>query len=85
MVSDLLCLYCGSQAFAVLDIEINPGRARWPICTSIECFHKAHTDAAIRFATAVEQAKWPEVEHTDAIDVDSRDEDPRRITKQALM
>ena len=67
MISDLACLYCHKPAFAVLNVEIAQGRARWPTCQGMACMHRAVGDAGVRLAHAASQAN---VTHPNAIDVD---------------
>ena len=71
--SDLLCLTCGAPAFAVINVEIGAGRARWPTCAKLDCTGRALQDAGVRLANAANQ-------HTIARVIDVEERAPIKIT-----
>lgn len=73
MISDLSCLSCGNAAFAVINLEITPGRARYPLCTRTTCIERTIQEAGRALHRAAGQHFQSPVIDTTA---DTKAEDP---------
>jgi hypothetical protein len=81
VASELLCLFCKRQAFAIVDVELDSGRGRWPVCAAEACINRAFVDAHDRLMIDAQRARARARDavpaaHPEAIDADAVEDHP---------